>query len=97
MNRLLSKLLCFVSPVALWMPAVTHAADPASDAAARQSQKTNIVYIVADDLRWKDVGFNGATDIKTPNLDKLAATGARLEQFYAQPTAIIGKWHLGQL
>jgi arylsulfatase B len=47
--------------------------------------KPNILYIVADDLGWKDVGFNGATDIKTPNLDKLAQTGARLEQFYAQP------------
>ena len=47
--------------------------------------KPNIVYIVADDLGWKDVGFNGATDIKTPNIDKLAETGARLEQFYAQP------------
>jgi arylsulfatase A-like enzyme len=47
--------------------------------------KPNIVYIVADDLGWKDVGFNGSQDIKTPNLDKLAATGARLEQFYAQP------------
>lgn len=47
--------------------------------------KPNIVYIVADDLGWKDVGFNGATDIKTPNIDKLAAAGARLEQFYAQP------------
>ncbi len=48
-------------------------------------RKPNIVYILADDLGWKDIGFNGATDIKTPNLDKLAATGARLEQFYAQP------------
>jgi arylsulfatase B len=47
--------------------------------------KPNIVYIVADDLGWKDVGFNGATDIKTPNLDTLAKAGARLEQFYAQP------------
>jgi arylsulfatase B len=85
MNRLLPKLLCFVSPVAFWAPALTHAADAASDATARQGQKPNIVYIVADDLGWKDVGFNGATDIKTPNIDKLAATGARLEQFYAQP------------
>jgi arylsulfatase A-like enzyme len=47
--------------------------------------KPNIIYIVADDLGWKDVGFNGCTDIKTPNIDKLAATGAKLEQFYAQP------------
>lgn len=47
--------------------------------------KPNIVYIVADDLGWKDVGFNGCTDFKTPNLDKLARGGAKLEQFYAQP------------
>jgi arylsulfatase A-like enzyme len=46
--------------------------------------KPNIVYIVADDLGWKDVGFHGS-DIRTPNLDELAQTGARLEQFYAQP------------
>ncbi len=46
--------------------------------------KPNIVYIVADDLGWKDVGFRGS-DIKTPNIDKLADSGARFEQFYAQP------------
>jgi arylsulfatase A-like enzyme len=46
--------------------------------------RPHIVYIVADDLGWKDVGFHGS-DIKTPNIDKLAQEGARLEQFYAQP------------
>src|SRR6516164_4655832 len=48
------------------------------------TQKPNILFIVADDLGWKDVGFQ-ASDIKTPNLDKLAAGGSKLEQFYAQP------------
>jgi arylsulfatase A-like enzyme len=45
----------------------------------------NIIHIVADDLGWKDVGFNGCTDIKTPNLDQLAAGGAKFTQFYVQP------------
>ncbi|PYK71534.1 MAG: sulfatase [Verrucomicrobia bacterium] len=67
---------------------VTLAAFLASSANAQQpaaNQKPNIVHIVADDLGWKDVGFNGCTDIKTPNLDKLAATGAKFTQFYVQP------------
>jgi arylsulfatase A-like enzyme len=50
-----------------------------------QDPKPNIVHIVADDLGWKDVGFNGCTDIKTPNLDALAAGGAKFTQFYVQP------------
>ncbi len=47
--------------------------------------KPNFVHIVADDLGWKDVGFNGCTDIKTPNIDALAAGGATFTQFYVQP------------
>ncbi len=46
--------------------------------------RPHIVYIVADDLGWKDVGYHGS-DIRTPHLDKLANEGARLEQFYVQP------------
>ena len=57
----------------------------ATSAVAQQAApRPHIVYIVADDLGWKDVGFHGS-DIKTPNIDKLAQDGARLEQFYAQP------------
>lgn len=51
---------------------------------AQDAPRPNILYIVADDLGWKDVGFHGS-DIQTPALDALAAQGARLEQFYAQP------------
>ena len=46
--------------------------------------KPNIVYIVADDLGWGDVGWHGS-EIPTPNLDKLANAGAKLEAFYVQP------------
>lgn len=47
--------------------------------------RPHIVHIVADDMGWKDVGFNGAVDLRTPNIDALASGGARLNQFYAQP------------
>lgn len=53
--------------------------------------RPNIVYILADDLGWADVGFHGEAGevpererIRTPRLDRLAASGARLEQFYVQ-------------
>jgi arylsulfatase A-like enzyme len=52
--------------------------------AVAQTAPPNVVYIVADDLGWKDLGYRDPR-IKTPNIDKLAATGARLEQFYVQP------------
>ena len=49
-------------------------------------QKPNIVYILADDMGYGDVGFNGCKDIKTPVLDKLAKEGTILESFYAHGT-----------
>jgi len=55
-----------------------------SAAAEQGAPRPHIVYVLADDLGWKDVGFHDS-DIRTPNLDKLAQGGARLEQFYAQP------------
>jgi arylsulfatase A-like enzyme len=47
--------------------------------------KPDIVYVLADDLGRCDVGFMGCRDIRTPHLDALAASGARLDQFYVQP------------
>ena len=52
---------------------------------AKPATRPHVVHIVADDLGWKDVGFNGCMDIKTPNLDGLAKAGARFTQFYVQP------------
>ncbi len=46
----------------------------------------NVVLIVADDLGYADVGCYGATDIRTPNLDRLAKEGTRFTSFcVAQP------------
>jgi arylsulfatase A-like enzyme len=58
------------------LPTAPVAAEPAPP-------RPNIVYILADDLGWKDVGFRGS-DIRTPTLDRLAAQGAVFDQFYAQ-------------
>ena len=54
-------------------------------AEAPKPAKPNIVYILADDMGYADAGFNGCKDIRTPNLDKLAAAGTVLESFYVQP------------
>ncbi|MFO0845979.1 MAG: arylsulfatase [Gemmataceae bacterium] len=51
---------------------------------AQAAERPNVVYFLADDLGWNDVGWHGK-ELKTPNLDKLAHAGARLEQFYVQP------------
>ena len=45
--------------------------------------KPNIVIILADDLGYGDLGCYGATKIKTPNMDRLAAEGMRFTQGYA--------------
>ena len=45
--------------------------------------RPNVVLIITDDLGWADVGSYGATDIRTPNIDKLARDGIRLTDFYA--------------
>lgn len=47
------------------------------------ARRPNIVFILADDLGYADVGAYGQKKILTPNLDRMAAEGMRLTQFYA--------------
>ncbi|MET2986392.1 sulfatase-like hydrolase/transferase [Aureibaculum conchae] len=47
------------------------------------AQKPNIIIIMTDDQGWYDVGFNGNTIVKTPNLDLLASEGIILDRFYS--------------
>ena len=56
-----------------------------SAAASAADVRSNVLFILADDLGYADVGFTGGKDIKTPHIDTLAAAGARLDDFYVQP------------
>ncbi len=52
-------------------------------ASALAARKPNVLLIVADDLGYSDLSCYGNTRVQTPNIDKLAASGIRLTQFYA--------------
>ena len=45
---------------------------------AEEGARPNIVLILSDDQGWGDAGFRGAPDVKTPNLDRLAASGVEV-------------------
>ena len=70
--RTITAILLFALPATLTM-----ADEPA--------QKPNIVFLLIDDLGYADCGFNGGDEIRTPNIDKLAHSGAILESHYVQP------------
>jgi arylsulfatase A-like enzyme len=48
----------------------------------RAAEKPNIIIIMADDLGWGDVSYNGTSAVKTPNIDQLAAEGLRFDSGY---------------
>src|ERR1700733_5552742 len=85
--RSLFPLLCeavLMRPFLSLLSVAVLACLPCAGRAEEKTQQPNIVYFLADALGWADVGWHGK-EIQTPNLDKLAQGGARLEQFYVQP------------
>jgi len=59
---------------------------PPPPAARSAAPLPNVVFILADDLGYGDVGAYGQQKIRTPNIDRLAAEGLRFTQFYAGST-----------
>ena len=49
----------------------------------KESKQPNIIYILADDLGYAELGCYGQQQIETPNIDKLAERGMRFTQNYA--------------
>ena len=79
MNRLVTR---FSSALAAWLSAIA-LGGPAT--AAEPARPPNIVLIMADDLGFECLTCNGGQSYRTPNLDKLAATGMRFERCHVQP------------
>jgi N-sulfoglucosamine sulfohydrolase len=77
----ITKLLGVLAIVALV------AAPLLAQGAASPPAKPHIVLFISDDHSWHDVGAYGATDVRTPNLDKLASEGMKFEYaIAASPT-----------
>ncbi len=80
----------FLRPMALLAALVLPACaalDPQSQLVSKSpAAAPNIVFILADDLGYGDVGCYGQKEIKTPNIDKLAAEGLRFTDAYAGDT-----------
>ncbi len=53
---------------------------------SQAADRPNIIFIMADDLGYGDLGCFGQKKVKTPNIDRLAAEGMRLTDFYAGST-----------
>jgi len=51
---------------------------------AKANNQPHIIYILVNDLGWRDVGFHGGR-VPTPHIDALSKSGARLESFYTLP------------
>lgn len=85
--KLLPKRLLVLGASALSVVCVSACSVTQSDQAlSERAVKPNIIYILADDLGYGDIGAFGQTKIKTPNLDKLAQKGMIFTDHYSGST-----------
>ncbi len=68
--------------IRVFVAALLTVVESVSVAADSTQNRPNVVLIVSDDQGYADLGCYGSRDIKTPNLDRLAAEGVRLTDFY---------------
>ena len=78
---MMAVLLCHISTLLLF---ISFPCSVLLHGSQKNSKPPHILFILADDLGWSDVGFHGSV-IKTPNIDKLANEGVILDNYYVQP------------
>jgi arylsulfatase A len=72
----------FAAAAYLSLAAAIGCSDQGGVSGGASDRPPNIVFVLADDLGWGDLGSYGSTDIRTPNIDRIAREGARFTQFY---------------
>ena len=88
-GRLLVSLAAGVTALVFWASSVTTPASGQTEgrpAIERSAAPPNIVYILADDLGYGELGSYGQRRIRTPRLDRMAAEGMRFTRFYSGST-----------
>ena len=90
-HTIIDKLRSTSSAVLLAVAVLSSLLSPAK--AQAQAQRPNIVFIMADDVGWLNVGVynQGMMAGRTPNLDKLASEGMRFTDYYAEASCTAGR------
>jgi arylsulfatase A-like enzyme len=90
LSRLLKIVPVIVMFAGLWVRTVSAQPVGKPQTSGGDARQPNIVYILADDLGWTDLGCQGSTFYETPHIDRLAASGLRLTNYHncqnCQPT-----------
>ncbi len=92
-TRLVSAIIAGLSSILLWSCSTPKTEKPA--------KQPNVIIILTDDQGWGDLSMSGNTNIKTPNIDKLAQNGVVFDRFYVSPVCsptraelLTGRYHV---
>jgi arylsulfatase A-like enzyme len=85
-RRTMLKLAALGGTGAALNPRGLFSEEPATKTPGNSAPHPNIVLVVADDLGWRDTGYQGSPFAITPHLDDLAAKGVRFDYHYAAGT-----------
>jgi arylsulfatase A-like enzyme len=72
-----------VSGILIFFVICFFAAGQVEVAFCKTVSKPNIILLMGDDHGWEETGYNGHKYLKTPTLDKMAASGLRMDNFYS--------------